>query len=966
MRILLRWTRAYPNEDSINVYRSTSTMNPLSLPAALASGLASGTLEYEDATAVDGVTYYYRVESIIGANNWVSEEIVRTPDASLEYDEQGIWFAYHAHTNALYALEQLDMADTLARTYYEKYEDTNAFAEVAYEIGNLADTGIQATAFDRVNKVKPGMEFYFELYLRATAALDGRITAVDGLAADLLYLDWNQSPSGGGYGVDLTFGEDVTYNKENNPDTGIHAIIGFLQIYPDRIEFHTAIRNRDPIGTLHRQVPFILYNKGMKNLHTFSVAGLRAYASSGVVGYDAHSFLELVGPINVYNAKATLFKTSGEVRLDWDEQFSGEIERILIYRTEDAPLDIDDATNMEDFYLDSVNGGVGTYTDITTVNTGNYFYHFDIALKTKGWRSVQPILALFQPHTLASARLAHYTFETLTSGVCVDSWGSYTGQAYGTYALTTGETGNGIQLDGSTAYVDTLLDLELGELGAWADREWGLDIFFKLTGDPTLGYMSVLGRGGGNGTGATFCIFISDGVTGAGDDGELVIDIRGSYTRTYVNVEDGNWHYTGAYFKNGKGYFRLDDQVFDINIGTAVIQAIRVLTLGATVGGGSGFFGGDLDSFRCHTTFFPKHITGYRFANVGIGVGIGNFDYEMLYNPFEVKLTWEYMDEDLITAVIVYRSATPIDTGSLPAALATLGSVTEYTDSTIAENTGYYYLVDVQTSGPTSHFSTNRYVKEAIGGLDYFSGHGTMFWYDISDLSTLWQDTSGTIAVTKDGDPVLRIDDKGGASNNAIIDSGSGTYRTDGRRHWIEFDGATGYLNSQIISGTVDRTLAAACVSTSPQPSTNPIYNCGHVYTAAGSGTIYTFSPEDDGFWIRVANGNEIWTTDAGNDYTGYRRLLNEWGLSFGTLVEDGKSYDADVLLVSGGTGTTQTIAGEVLTNGAIGLMENDAASQTFYNGQLHQLFVGAFLLTATEQTLLDEFLQTKDPDNLY
>jgi hypothetical protein len=64
-------------------------------------------------------------------------------------------------------------------------------------------------------------------------------------------------------------------------------------------------------------------------------------------------------------------------------------------------------------------------------------------------------------------------------------------------------------------------------------------------------------------------------------------------------------------------------------------------------------------------------------------------------------------------------------------------------------------------------------------------------WFDPSDLSTLFQDAAGTIAVTAAGQPVGRMADKSGGGRHATQTTLSARpiYRTDGQRHWLEFDG---------------------------------------------------------------------------------------------------------------------------------------------------------------------------------
>jgi len=61
-------------------------------------------------------------------------------------------------------------------------------------------------------------------------------------------------------------------------------------------------------------------------------------------------------------------------------------------------------------------------------------------------------------------------------------------------------------------------------------------------------------------------------------------------------------------------------------------------------------------------------------------------------------------------------------------------------------------------------------------------------WYDVSDLSSMFQNSNGTTAVTADGDPVGYLGDQTGNGHH-LIQATAGTrpiYRTDGTYHWLE------------------------------------------------------------------------------------------------------------------------------------------------------------------------------------
>lgn len=80
-------------------------------------------------------------------------------------------------------------------------------------------------------------------------------------------------------------------------------------------------------------------------------------------------------------------------------------------------------------------------------------------------------------------------------------------------------------------------------------------------------------------------------------------------------------------------------------------------------------------------------------------------------------------------------------------------------------------------------------VPRDIPGL--FANGEQGWWYEIDDISTLFQDSAGTTPVTADSDPVGRVTDKSGRANH-LLQATAGArplYKTDGQRHWLESDG---------------------------------------------------------------------------------------------------------------------------------------------------------------------------------
>lgn len=72
-----------------------------------------------------------------------------------------------------------------------------------------------------------------------------------------------------------------------------------------------------------------------------------------------------------------------------------------------------------------------------------------------------------------------------------------------------------------------------------------------------------------------------------------------------------------------------------------------------------------------------------------------------------------------------------------------------------------------------------------------FTGGAQGAWFDPSDVSTLFQDSEGTIPVTSPGQPVGRMLDKSPNGHHAVQASSTARpiYRHENGRHWLEFDG---------------------------------------------------------------------------------------------------------------------------------------------------------------------------------
>lgn len=101
-------------------------------------------------------------------------------------------------------------------------------------------------------------------------------------------------------------------------------------------------------------------------------------------------------------------------------------------------------------------------------------------------------------------------------------------------------------------------------------------------------------------------------------------------------------------------------------------------------------------------------------------------------------------------------------------------------------------------NGATNFSAVGTFDALLFTPLSLFDGGVVGAWYDPSDLTTLFQDSAGTVPVTANNDPVGMMRDKSGNGNHAIqATAGSRPlYKTLGGKHWIEGDGANDFLRA--------------------------------------------------------------------------------------------------------------------------------------------------------------------------
>ena len=129
-------------------------------------------------------------------------------------------------------------------------------------------------------------------------------------------------------------------------------------------------------------------------------------------------------------------------------------------------------------------------------------------------------------------------------------------------------------------------------------------------------------------------------------------------------------------------------------------------------------------------------------------------------------------------------------------------------------------------------------------------------WIDFSDISTLWQDTGGSTAVTTDLDPIKRVDDKSGNSFNITNAPGNFVYNASQQNGRSTGTRSTGYLESTSPQFTPPCTYLLAV-------DTTGWFTSQVMWDAAvnnGRHVLFHTSGVPDG--IRFSSGSDLMFTD--------------------------------------------------------------------------------------------------------
>ena len=239
-----------------------------------------------------------------------------------------------------------------------------------------------------------------------------------------------------------------------------------------------------------------------------------------------------------------------------------------------------------------------------------------------------------------------------------------------------------------------------------------------------------------------------------------------------------------------------------------------------------------------------------------------------------------------------------------------------------------------------------------IPPITLFGGGMQGLWYDPSDLSTLFQDSAGTIPVTAVGQPVGLMLDKSGQGNHATQSTSAArpTLQQDvAGKYYLSFDG----VDDNLILGTV----------LFQQADDHAVVACSMVTDATQDHVVFTIrstaaTPPIVGHLdYNVGRPRALWRDDASTGVT----IIHPVVTTNTTIVHSlRKLGNAKILRVNGAQsgGTDTTVLGATTVNSTrLGCNLYFSSPNLYMVGRLYRIIAIKGALTDTDLSLVEKYV---------
>jgi hypothetical protein len=302
-----------------------------------------------------------------------------------------------------------------------------------------------------------------------------------------------------------------------------------------------------------------------------------------------------------------------------------------------------------------------------------------------------------------------------------------------------------------------------------------------------------------------------------------------------------------------------------------------------------------------------------------------------------------------------YTGSTPTNTSGTWNASFPSGLVTSpYITSVVVPpgNSSLYFNPAISVTGSNYRLrGTGNYTLTTTTPLALFASGEKGVWFDPSDLTTLFQDSGGTVPVTAVGQPVGKMLDKSGNAAHAIqnVSASRPTYQvsSDGY-YYLNFDGSNDFMATPSINLTgTDKLTATIGLLVDPTKSTAGTAICTGGDPNAVNGTFLIGAPSstaDHSFYLR---GSSTILARVPNQVIGDDVLTGIFDISAATreleLIPRLGGVVSTNITWTGTTAGTGNFGNQPLYIGSLG------GSSVYFQGRIYQIIVRGALSNADQ-----------------
>lgn len=216
----------------------------------------------------------------------------------------------------------------------------------------------------------------------------------------------------------------------------------------------------------------------------------------------------------------------------------------------------------------------------------------------------------------------------------------------------------------------------------------------------------------------------------------------------------------------------------------------------------------------------------------------------------------------------------------------------------------------------------------------------------------LFQDSAGTTPVTADGDPVGLWKDVSGNGRDAVqaTDTDRLIYHTDGKTHWVSFDGANQYMDVSSLPASSNPTMSVVSHLAAGKS------RCGICMFNATTNVygLFTFGTE------QATHGFNTWNNDTwgiANSFLDEKVMSTLYFLNGDPSVVDVSMY------INGGQQSLSQIRGSsasrtISTGVFIG--RGDSPGTELFKGDIYGIIISENVLTTSQRLIVESYLATQ------